>query len=205
MWIRKKITLLSDPQLAESLVLTREAVAEHQQALTVMQLAERQAQQRLEQANREAEQLLAEAQLRIGEALKTQAEQQQHDFAQQAQQLFTQWQEQEQQWQQALIPRAEALLSQAMIELLDQQPEAARLQATLAQLLKAQGRQAAATLICAPAYLPVVEAWLAERPQLVWEISADAALAPDQLILTTGQGELHLSWSRICETLLPTH
>ena len=204
MWIRKKITLLSDPQLAQSTVLTREAIAEHQQALTVVQHAERQAQQRLEEAEREADRLIAEAQRRIEEELKTQAEQQQHDFYQQAQQLFEQWQEQEQQWQQAMIPRAEALLNQAMSQLLDQQPEAARLQAMLAQLLKAQERQTAAMLICAPANQAAVEAWLAGRPQLLWEISADAALASDQLILTTEKGELHLSWSHIRDTLLPT-
>lgn len=205
MWIRKKIALLSDPQLVPDSVLTREAIAEHQQALTVIQLAERQAQQRLEEASREADILLAEAQLRSEEALKTQADQQQQAFYDQAQQLFAHWHEQEQQWQQALIPRAEALLNQAMSQLFDQQPEGTRLQVMLAQLLKAQGRQAAATLICAPDSEPAVAAWLADRPQLAWEISADAALPSDQLILATEKGELHLSWSRLRDTLLSSH
>ena len=205
MWIRKKITLLNDPQLTQCRVLTREAIAEHQQALTVMQLAEQQAQQRLEEATREADLLLAEAQKRIEERVKSQTAQQQQDFYHQAQQLFAHWQEQEQQWQRDLIPRAEALLSQAMSQLLDQQPDAARLKATINQLLKAQGRQAAATLICAPVQQSAVEAWLAGRPQLVWDISTDTALASDQLILSTEKGELHLSWSRILDTLIPGH
>ncbi|WP_051937046.1 type III secretion system stator protein SctL [Erwinia sp. 9145] len=205
MWIRKKITLLSDPQLSQSNVLTREAIAEHQQALTVVQRAEEQALERIEQAERQASVLLDEARQRVEQALEEQMIQQQQDFITQAQQLFDHWQEQEQQWQHALMPRAEALLTQAMSQLLDEQPDAARLQAMLSQLVKAQGRQGAATLICAPAQQSAIEEWLAAHPQLTWEVSTDAALDDDALILTTGRGELHLSWKHIFDALLPAN
>ncbi|WP_158783741.1 type III secretion system stator protein SctL [Pantoea sp. BAV 3049] len=202
MWIHKKITLLN-PQHLSGTLLTRELLAEHQQALTILQSAEQQAQACLDAAHRQAEQLLNDARERSAQQLAEQIAEQQQTFLAGAEQLFADWQQQQQQWQAALLPRAEALLTQAMSQLLAEQPTEARLQAMLQQLLKAQGRQAAATLFCSPEQQTVVQEWLVQHPQLAWQISSDTTLPADSLLLTTEQGELHLSWSQLCAALLP--
>lgn len=202
MWIHKKITL-SDPQLLSGALLTRELLAEHQQALTILQSAERQAQACLDAARRQAEQLLIDARESSAQQLAEQIAEQQQTFLADAEQLFADWQQQQQQWQEALFPRAEALLTQAMSQLLAELPAASRLQAMLQQLLKAQGRQAAATLFCSPEQQPAVQEWLTQHPQLAWQVSSDATLPADSLLLTTEQGELHLNWSQLCAALLP--
>ncbi|KGT90336.1 hypothetical protein NG99_18255 [Erwinia typographi] len=203
MWIAKKITLLNDPQLPTGTVLTRETLAEHQQALDILQLAGRQAQARLDDAERQAETLLADAEARFATEIAEQKAKQQQDFLTASGQLFSDWQAQQQQWQAGLLPHAEALLAQAMNQLLAELPPPDRLRAMLQQLLKAQGRQANATLLCPPQQQADAEAWLAQHPHLGWELSCDAALPDESLVLTTEKGELHLSWTQLCQALLP--
>ena len=195
MWITKKIALLDMPV---GPLLTRESLAEHQQALSLLQTAEQQAQQRVARAEAEAEQLLQEAKARAEAVI---ADRQQAFIAQTAQ-FFANWQQQQQHWQDALIPQAEALLKQAMSQLLADFPPDSRLSAMLRQLQQAQGRQAAATLSCAPVHQKDVDAWLKQQP-LDWQLVSDASLDDDTLRLTTDSGELSLSWSQVCTALMP--
>lgn len=202
MWITRKIALF-DPQLSTGPILSREDLAGHQQALTLLQQAEQQAQARLDAASEQAENLLEAARERsLAESQAQQAEQQQ-DFLVRTGALFSDWQAQQQSWQAALLPQAEALLAQAMNQLLAELPPPARLQSMLHQLVKAQGRQASATLLCPPAHQQDVESWLKQNPHLSWEVQCDTCLADDSLILTTEKGELHLSWERVSQALVP--
>ncbi len=203
MWIRKKIPLLSDPRLLSGGIITREAIAEHQQALSILEAAEQQALQRLNDASHQADRLKRQMREQHEQVLAEQLAQHQQDFLHQAEQFFAEWQQQQAQWQANLLPNAEALLSQALAQLIAELPPSERVQALLQQLLKAQGRPAPATLLCASEQHPAVERWLATRPQLEWQVSSDGSLAADSMILTTPQGELHLSWAQICPALIP--
>ncbi|WP_338564745.1 HrpE/YscL family type III secretion apparatus protein [Erwinia sp. E_sp_W01_6] len=121
MWITRKIALF-DPQLSTGPILSREDLAGHQQALTLLQQAEQQAQARLDAASEQAENLLEAARERsVAESQAQQAEQQQ-DFLVRTGALFSDWQAQQQSWQAALLPQAEALLAQAMNQLLAELP-----------------------------------------------------------------------------------
>lgn len=195
MWITKKLAVLTMPTGS---LLSREEVSEHQQALSLLQTAEQQAQRRLAQAEEEAALLLDEARLRADEAVADR----QQAFVAQAEQFFADWRQQQQQWQEALIPQAEALLKQAMSQLLAELPADTRLTAMLQQLQQAQGRQAAATLSCAPVRQQEVSAWLKRHP-LDWQLVSDSSLEDDTLRLTTDNGELSLSWTQLCAALIP--
>ncbi|WP_380184443.1 type III secretion system stator protein SctL [Kalamiella sp. sgz302252] len=192
----KKLAVLTPPV---GPLLTSDQLVAHQQALSLLQMAEQQAQARLAQAEEEAEALLAAAQARADEAVAAQ----QQAFVARAEELFADWQEQQQKWQEALIPRAEALLQQAMGQLLAELPEEARLEAMLRQLQQAQGRQTNATLSCAPARLAQAESWLEQRP-LEWQLVADSSLPSDTLRLATDNGELSLSWVQVEAALIPS-
>ena len=194
----KKLRVLSDSPLSVGPLLSREMLAEHQQALELLQVAERQAQARQAQAEEEAAQLLAAARAR---ADATVAEAQQA-FIARTEQFFADWQQERQAWREALIPKAEALLQQAMTQLLAELPAEARLTAMLHQLQQAQGRQSAATLSCSPDSLTEVGNWLRQSP-LDWQLIGDSTLDSDRLLLATDSGELSLSWSQICSALIP--
>ncbi|MEI2266954.1 type III secretion system stator protein SctL [Erwinia sp. CGal63] len=198
MWATKKLSVLVDSQQTIGPLLTREALADHQQALSLLQTAEQQAQARLLQAEEAAQQLLADARESAAAAV---AEAQQA-FIANAEAFFADWQQERQRWHEALIPRAEALLKQAMGQLLAELPAEARLTAMLHQLQQAQGRQAAATLNCAPAVLEEVACWLRQHP-LDWQLVGDSSLDNDTLRLTTENGELSLNWPQLCAALLP--
>lgn len=198
MWMVKKLRVLSAPHAAVEPLLSREMLAEHQQALDLLQTAEQQAQARLALAEEEAAQLLAAAQERADAAI---AEEQQA-FIARTEQFFADWQQARQAWQEALLPRAEALLRQAMGQLLAELPDDARLNAMLLQLQQAQGRQVAATLSCAPASQQQISIWLKQHP-LDWELVSDSSLGDDTLRLTTDNGELLLSWDQVCTALIP--
>ncbi|MBV4368607.1 type III secretion system stator protein SctL [Erwinia phyllosphaerae] len=200
MWIEKKLAVLDDPHFLAGPLLTKEDLALHQQALTVLQAAEQQAQRKLAEAEQQAQAMLAEAQTRCDAAIA----QQQQAFLLQADELFADWQRQQEQWQLALIPKAEALLVQAMSQLLAEQPASLQLAAMLQQLLKAQSRQAAATLYCAPESMAQVASWLTQHPQLDWQLISDASLASDSLRLATENGELSLDWPQLCAALIPS-
>lgn len=202
MWITRKITL-NDPQLSAGQILTREALAEHQQALSLLQLAEQQAQARLDAASEQADKMLEEAQARCAAEAEVQRAEQQQAFLARTEALFSDWQAQHQAWQAELLPHAEALLAQAMNQLLAELPAPARLRSMLHQLVKAQGRQVSATLLCSPEHQQEVENWLRQNTHLNWQVQCDASLATDSLILTTEKGELHLSWRQVCQALLP--
>ena len=202
MWFTRKITL-NDPQLSTGQILTREALAEHQQALSLLQLAEQQVQARLDAASEQAEKMLEEVRARCAAEAKVQRAEQQQEFLARTEALFSDWQAQQQSWQAALLPHAEALLAQAMNQLLAELPTPARLQSMLHQLVKAQGRQVSATLLCSPEHQQEVESWLDQNAHLSWQVQCDASLATDSLILTTEKGELHLSWTQICQVLVP--
>lgn len=195
MWITKKLAVLAMPA---GPLLSREALIDHQQALSLLQTAEQQAQQRLARAEEEADRLLEEARTRADAAVADR----QQAFVAQAEQFFADWQQQQQRWQEALIPQAEALLKQAMNQLLAALPADDRLTAMLRQLQQAQGRQAAATLSCAPVRQDEAAAWLKQHP-LDWQLVSDSSLDADTLRLTTDNGELSLSWTQVCAALIP--
>lgn len=203
MWITRKITLLNSPLPSAQRILTRAALAEHQQALSLVAEAEQEAARYIAEARAEADAIIAEARERSAAESAEQIAGAQQAFMTRTDALFADWQQAQQTWESNLLPLAESLLVQAMTQLLDEQPESARLRALLQQLVKVQGRPAVATLLCAPAQQAAVTDWLAQHPDLPWSLTLDATLPPETLVLTTESGELHLSWAQICTALMP--
>lgn len=198
MWIQKKITLLHDAVPAAGSVISVDELDAHQQGLAIVEQARQQAEALLQQASAEIAARQAEAEAAMSADLQQRQQQLEQDFYQQADALFHDWQQQQAAWQETVLPRTQALLAQALEQILGEQPAPARLHALLMQLLTAQGRAASATLFCAPAQQQDVDSWLAERPHLIWTVKNDGRLANDQLVLETDQGELRLSWEALC-------
>ncbi|MCU5773688.1 type III secretion system stator protein SctL [Erwiniaceae bacterium BAC15a-03b] len=189
MWKVKKISLLNGEQATGNL-LRAEEIATHQQAEMILAEAQQQAQEILAAAQQQAEQHIAE-----------QREQCEAQFWQQADELFSSWQQQRQQDEQQLVTLAEQLLTQAITQVLDDFTPQQRFRALLQQLLRQHARQQQATLWCATAQQQEVSAWLAQQPQLEWQLSFDEQLPVDQLRLVTDQGELQIGWAALCQQL----
>lgn len=202
MWIQKKITLLHDAMPAPGSVISAEDLATHQQALAIVEQARQQAEALLQQADAEIQARHAEAEAALAADLTQRQQQLEQEFYQQADALFAGWQQEQDSWQEAVLPRTQALLAQAIEQILSEQPAPARLHALLMQLLSAQGRAASATLFCPPAQKAEVQAWLDERPHLSWTLKTDGSLAQESLVLETAQGELRLSWQALCSHAL---
>ncbi|MBP2169583.1 type III secretion protein L [Erwinia toletana] len=189
MWKVRKISLLNGEPATGNLLRAQE-IATHQQAEAI-----------LAQAQQQAQEIVAAAQQQAAQHIAEQREQCEARFWQQADQMFSDWQQQRQQDQQQLVPLAEQLLSQAISQVLDDFTPQQRFRALLQQLLRQHSRQQQATLWCASAQQDEISSWLAQQPQLAWQLSFDEQLPVDQLRLVTEQGELQIGWAALCQQL----
>lgn len=196
MWQLRQVTCFTPPAPQQAL-LSREALAQQQQAQSIVLQAEQQAQQLLDEAQQQAQQILQQAQEQAAELL----EQEQAHFWQQAQALFDDWQQQREAQQQQVVTLASQLLAQALTHCLAEVPPAARLEALLTQLISRCPAETQATLYCAFPQQPSLSAWLSAHPALRWQLIADERLESDALRLVTAQGELHISWQALCQAL----
>lgn len=178
MWQLRQLTCFTPPEPQQAL-LSREALAQQQQAQQIIMAAEQQAQA-------ESAALL---------------EQEQTQFWQQAQTLFDDWHQQRETQQQQVVTLASQLLAQALAHCLAEVPPTERLQALLTQLMNRSPSETQATLYCAPCQQSPLAAWLSARPALRWQLTPDEQLERDALRLVTAQGELHISWQALCESL----
>lgn len=196
MWQLRKISLRQPPEPQVAL-LSRDALAINHQAETLIADAERQAQALLDAAQTQAEALQQQAAAER-DALLAGA---QETFWQQARTLFADWQQQRRAEQQQLLDAADALLAQALGRLLEQVPPAGQLDILLEQLRAKQPPAVAATLYSHGERHAAVAHWLTQRPELRWQPAIDDSLPPDTLLLTTEQGELHISWQALRQAL----
>lgn len=191
MLTRKTLRLLNGAA-PEGLLLRREELSLHQQALSV-----------LEQAHEQAQALRDEAQAQAEAELAAARRQWEAQFWQQAQGLLDEWQQQREAEQAQLVTLAGNVLNEALQQILDEVDDAQRFHALLKQLLRQHPRQQQATLYCAPAQEEAISGWLAAQPPLAWTLCGDHALAADSLRLVTAQGELLIDWPTLRQQLLP--
>ncbi|WP_061800110.1 HrpE/YscL family type III secretion apparatus protein [Serratia ficaria] len=192
MWQLRKISL-RQPLEPQAALLSRDTLAANRQAEMLIADAEREAQALLGVAQTQAEALLQQAAAER-DALLVGA---QETFWQQARTLFGDWQQQRRIEQQQLLDAADALLAQALGRLLDQVPPAEQLDILLEQLRANQPSAVVATLHSNGELHTAVVHWLAQQQELHWQHAIDDALPPDTLLLTTDQGELHISWQAL--------
>lgn len=196
MWQLRQLTCFTPPTSQQAL-LSRDALAEQQQAQSIVLEAQQQAQQLLDEAQQQAQQILQQAQ----EQAAVQLEHEQAHFWQQAQTLFDDWQRQQEAQQQQVVVMASQLLAQALAHCLAEVPPAARLEALLTQLMSRSPAETQATLYCALPQQSALAAWLSAHPALRWQLVPDERLESDALRLVTAQGELHISWQALCQAL----
>lgn len=196
MWQLRRLACFTPPEPQQPLI-AREALAQQQQAQQIINEAEQQAQRLLDEAHQQAQQIQQQAE---AEAATLLAQEQAH-FWQQAQTLFDDWQTARETQQQQVVTLASELLAQALAHCLAEVPPTARLAALLTQLLNRSPADTQATLYCAPCQQPALVAWLSDHPALRWQLTPDERLEQEALRLVTAQGELHISWQALCETL----
>ncbi len=192
MWQLRKISLRQPPE-PQTTLLSHDTLAANRQAETLIADAKLEAQALLGAAHAQAEALLQQAAAER-DALLTCA---QETFWQQVRILFDDWQQQRHIEQQQLLDAADTLLAQALGRLLDQVPPVVQLDILLEQLRAYQPSTVVATLHSNGELHTAVEHWLAQQQELRWQHAIDNALPPDTLLLTTDQGELHISWQAL--------
>ena len=196
MWRLKQIACFTPPDAQQALI-SRDDLAQQAQAQSLLDAARREAQTLIEQAQQEARQIRQQAEADAASI----GEDEQARFWQQAQPLFDDWHRQREAQQRQLVDLASRLLAEGLAHCLAEVPAPARLQALLIQLLNRCAPETQATLNCAPEQLPVVTAWLSERPALRWRLAPDERLPPESLRLVTDQGEMTIGWRALCQAL----
>jgi len=190
MWIVKQIALPAATLAGAGPLLRASQLAEHLQALDIVEQARQQADDIIRQARQRADTLLADAQDDARVQTQAAIAQYQQAFLHQADTLLLDWQHQRREWQEALLPRAERLLDQALRQLVGALPAEERLHVLLHQLLRAQGDAEQATLWCHPDQQIAAQAWLSARPHLDWRLKIHTPEDLQSVLLVTQHGEL---------------
>ncbi|MGP9436855.1 type III secretion system stator protein SctL [Ewingella sp. AOP8-B2-18] len=202
MWQLKTFELLAEAQPADSIRLPQAMLHQHQQGLSLLAEARRQAEQIVQQAEIQAQQLIDQARYDAEQRVADLLANSQSEFLSRAETLFAGWQEQQIEQEAMIVGRASELLHQVMTRLLEDTGPAQQMNALLRQLLQAQPRGQQATLWCHPANKEHITQWLEARPHLTWERQFDESLEADQLLLETASGELHIGWQALKTQLL---
>lgn len=202
MWQLKTLELLAEAQPADSIRLPQAMLHQHQQGLSLMAEARRQAEQIVQQAEIQAQQLIDQARYDAEQRVADLLANSQSEFLSRAETLFAGWQEQHIEQEAMIVGRASELLHQVMTRLLEDTGPAQQMNALLRQLLQAQPRGQQATLWCHTANKEHITQWLEARPHLTWERQFDESLEADQLLLETASGELRIGWQALKTQLL---
>lgn len=202
MWQLKTLELLADTQPADSILLPQAILHQHQQGISLIEEAQRQAEQILQQAELQAQQLIEQARYDAEQQVADLLANSQAEFLSRAETLFAGWQEQQIEQEAMIVGRASELLNQVMTRLLEDTSPAQQMNALLRQLLQAQPRGQQATLWCHPDNKEHITQWLEIRPHLTWERQFDESLEADQLLLETASGELRIGWQALKTQLL---
>lgn len=202
MWQLKTLELLVEAQPADSIRLPQAMLRQHQQGLSLMAEARRQAEQIVQQAEIQAQQLIDQARYDAEQRVADLLANSQFEFLSRAETLFAGWQEQQIEQEAMIVGRASELLHQVMTRLLEDTGPAQQMNALLRQLLQAQPRGQQATLWSHPANKEHITQWLEARPHLTWERQFDESLEADQLLLETASGELRIGWQALKTQLL---
>ncbi|MET3056225.1 type III secretion system stator protein SctL [Serratia marcescens] len=196
MWQLRKISLRQPPP-EQAVLLCRNTLVVNRQAELLIANAKSEALALLDEAREQANVLRLQAEAER-DALLAGA---QETFWQQVKTLFVDWQQQRLAEQQQLLNSADTLLAQTLGHLLDEVPPAGQLNILLSQLCAKQPSAGAATLYCHGDRHAAVAHWLKHQPELCWQLAIDNTLLPDALLLTTEQGELHISWQALHQAL----
>lgn len=202
MWQLKSVELLADTQPADSIILPRSVLHQHQHGIDLIQAAQQQAEQILQQAQLQAQQVIEQAHYDAQQQVSDLLANSEAEFLNRAESLFAGWQAQQIEQEAMIVQRASELLNQVMTRLLEDTSPAQQMNALLRQLLQAQPRGQQATLWCHPTNKEAIASWLETRPHLTWEHQFDESLEADQLLLETPSGELRIGWQALKTQLL---
>lgn len=202
MWQLKSVELLADTQPADSIILPRSVLHQHQHGIDLIQAVQQQAEQILQQAQFQAQQVIEQAHYDAQQQVSDLLANSEAEFLSHAENLFAGWQAQQIEQEAMIVQRASELLNQVMTRLLEDTSPAQQMNALLRQLLQAQPRGQQATLWCHPANKEAIASWLETRPHLTWERQFDESLEADQLLLETPSGELRIGWQALKTQLL---
>lgn len=192
MLTRRSLRLNGALQGGPEHMLRRETIEECQTAQSIIETAQRQAEQIIGQAQQQAGEMVREA--RAASSAK---------FWQQAEAFLQGWSEERRLVSERTLETACRLVGQALTSLLDEVPEPARVHALLRQLYIAQAGGAGGELCCHPQNRPAVEAWLEARRSCSWRIREDESLDAGSLRLVAEHGDFVLSWGAAVAELLP--
>ncbi|MFB4391336.1 MULTISPECIES: type III secretion system stator protein SctL [unclassified Pseudomonas] len=186
MLARRSLELRPDGQGLLQPYIARETLLDCARAQRVIEHAREQAAQLLEQASAVAEARVLEAQAQFWESAHT---------------LLATWETQRQAMWEQIESSAARLVNEALQTLLDEVPEAARIDALVRQLSCGQRDPSDATLHCHPDDLASLTRSLGKAEPQPWTLMADASLGRQQVKLQTPGGTFQLDWPSAVQAL----
>ncbi len=204
MWITRKITLTTWPDLTEGVLLSRDTLNRYQQIQDILLAAEQKKAQILAAAQQEAQRIVADAQAEAERQSAAAAAENETQFWQRAETLFTDWHTTREQQDTEMLTHAQQLLCAAFVHIFDTCNESDKTTALLRQLLQASARGQSATLWCHPSQHDDVTTWLRAHPHFDWALQQDETQDEQHLMLQTAQGELSVNWLQLRHKFLHT-
>lgn len=116
--------------------------------------------------------------------------------------FFKDWEHQKTAWQNSLVDHTKQYIRQACVKFLTELTFSERIDAMLNQL-KIDHISSPAVLYCSLAMKPNVETWLNEHAWCNWEIQIDSKLKEHEVILSTMDANLSISWEGVINKIIP--
>lgn len=190
----REIVLAFEPELIEGVLITGQWLEEQEEARSLIQNTEAYCEQRIHETQQAIiemeENAKAEHQKRLAEML----EEMEANFLDKSEALFAEWHQARELEVDEITDRARKLVESVFMKILDHMTDQDKFHAVFKQLVRAADARTEATLYFHTQQSDTIKEWLSQYHQLMWTLTPDDSLSPDELVLRTPKGELSLSW-----------
>jgi len=191
----REIPLDFEPELTEEVLITGVWFEEQSEALNLIQSTETHCQQLIDQTHETINTMEEKAKAEHQEKLSTVLAEMEMNFLDKSEALFAEWSQMREREADEIIDRAKKLVESVFITMLNQLPDHDKLQAVFKQIIRVSDNRTEATLYYHTQQSEILKEWMSRYHQLMWTLTPDDSLHPDELVLRTAKGELSLSWS----------
>jgi len=190
----REVVLDFEPELIEGVLITGLWLDEQEEAQSLIQKTEAYCEQRIHETqqaiNVMEENAKAEHQKRLAEML----EEMEANFLDTSEALFAEWHQAREREVDEITDRARKLVESVFMKILDHMTDEDKFHAVFKQLVRSSDPRTEATLYFHTQQSDTIKEWLSQYHQLMWTLTPDDTLSPDELVLRTPKGEMSLSW-----------
>jgi len=190
----REVVLEFEPELIEGVLITGLWLEEQEEARSLIQNTEAYCEQRIHETQQAINEMEENAKAEHKKRLAEMLEELEANFLDKSEALFAEWHQAREREVDEITERARQLVESVFIKILDQLTDEDKFHAVFKQFVRVSDPRTEATLYFHTQQSDTIKEWLSQHHQLMWTLSPDDTLTPDELVLRTAKGELSLSW-----------